>query len=196
MRKSTLPFLGVLASLVLFVLSTARYPGGYDWANHTISRLFQPRTLDGAENPARPLAVLAVFMFCVSMAVVFNGVSRRGKSRFHNKTIQVAGIGSMVYASLVVTPMHNVLVGVALLFFVTAMLATFHMLYLERHLGMLHAGIVCLAVTVSNAAMYYGDVLFGFLPIVQKVSLAMWAGWLLTLHFAESKGAAHGVDWA
>jgi hypothetical protein len=101
------------------------------------------------------------------------------------KTIQVAGIGSMVYAFLVVTPMHNLLVGVALLFFVTAMLATLHMLYVERHRAMFLAGLVCLAVTLSNAAMYYGNVDVGLLPIVQKVSLVMWVGWLLALHFAE-----------
>jgi hypothetical protein len=194
LKRDLVPLIGVLASLVFFVLSTALYPGGYDWGNHTISRLFQPSVPNGADNPARPLAVLAVFMFCVSMAFVFKSVSRRGQSRFHKKTIEIAGIGSMVYAFLVITPMHDVLVGIALLFFVTAMLATFHVLYLERHFGMLCAGIVCLAVTLSNAAMYYGDVFFGFLPIVQKISLATWVGWLLALHFAESKGGTRRID--
>ncbi len=135
-------------------------------------------------------------MFCVSIAFVFNSVSKRGKSHFHRKTIQGAGINSMVYALLVVTPMHDLLVGVALLFFVTAMLATFHMLHVERHHGMLLAGIVCLAVTLSNAAMYYGNVDLGLLPIVQKVSLVMWVGWLLTLHSAEPKEATQAVDGA
>ena len=187
MKKDHLPLFGVFASLLLFALSTARYPGGYDWANHSISRLFQPAALNGAENPARPLAVLAMFIFCVSMAVVFKNVSRRGKTRFHKKMIEIAGIGSMVYAFLVVTPMHDSLVGVALLFFVTAMLVTLHMLYLERHSAMLYAGIICLALSLSNAVMYYGNVLFGFLPIVQKTSVAMWVGWLFVLQFAESK---------
>jgi len=192
MKKDHLPLFGVLASLVLFALSTARYPGGYDWANHSISRLFQPAALNGAENPTRPLAVLAMFIFCVSMGVVFKNVSRRGKTRFHKKTIEIAGIGSMVYAFLVVTPMHDALVGVALLFFVTAMLVTLHVLYLERHSAMLYAGIVCLALSLSNAVMYYGNVLFGFLPIVQKTSVAMWVSWLFALQFAESKGRAPG----
>jgi hypothetical protein len=135
-------------------------------------------------------------MFCVSMAVVFKSVSRRGRSRFHRKTIQVAGMGSMAYAFLVVTLMHNVLVGVALLFFVTPMLATLHTLDVERHLGMFRAGIVSLAVAVTNAAMYYGNVDVGLLPIVQKVPLLMWVGWLLTLHVAERKGVTQGVDCA
>lgn len=194
MKKDHLPLIGVLASLVLFALATARYPGGYDWANHSISALFQPRALNGAENPARPLAVLAIFIFCVSMGVVFKSISRRGKSRFHKKTIEIAGIGSMVYAFLVVTPMHNLLVGVGLLFFVTAMLVTLHMVYLEGRSGLLYAGIVCLALPLCNAVMYYGNVLYGFLPIVQKTSAAMWVGWLLALQFAESKGGTQRND--
>lgn len=40
------------------------------------------------------------------------------------KNHQIAGIGSMVYTALVVTPKHDVLSGVALLFFVAAMLAS------------------------------------------------------------------------
>src|SRR5205814_2211909 len=131
----------------------------YDWANNSISALFQPRALNGAENPARPLAVLAIFIFCVTMAVVFKSISRRGKSRFQKGTIEIAGIGSMVYAFLVVTPMHDVLVTVALVFFVTAMLATLHMVYLEGRSGMFYAGIVCLALPLCNAVMYYGNIL-------------------------------------
>jgi hypothetical protein len=188
MKKAHLPLVGVLTSLFLFALATARYPGGYDWANHSISALFQPRALNGAENPARHLAVLAVFIFCVSMGVVFKTVSNRGRSRFHRKTIEIAGIGSMVYGFLVVTPMHDLLVSVGLVFFVTAMLATLHMLYLERNFGMLYAGFACLALSLSNAVMYYGNLLFGFLPIVQKIALAMWVSWLIALQFAESNG--------
>ena len=70
------------------------------------------------------------------------------------------------------------------------------MLYVERHHGMLRAGIVCLAVTLGNAAMYYGNVDVGLLPVVQKVPLAVWVGWLLTLHVAESKGVTQGADGA
>jgi hypothetical protein len=110
------------------------------------------------------------------------------------KTIEIAGIGSMVYAFLVVTPMHDMLVGVGLVFFVTAMFVTLHMLYLERNFGMLDAGIVCLALSLSNAVMYYGNLLFGFLPVFQKISLAMRVGWLIALQLAESNGGTQRDD--
>jgi len=163
-----------------------RYPGGYDWLNLSISTLFQPIALDGSENQARPLAVLAILSFCVSMGIVFKRVSRRATSRLHKKTIEIAGIGSMVYAFLVVTPMHDVLVGVALVFFVVAMLFTLHMVYLERRYWMLFAGVVSLVIPLINAVMYYGNVFYGFLPVVQKIGVFAWAGWLLVLHLEDS----------
>ena len=52
---------------------------------------------------------------------------------------------------------------------------------------MLGAGIACLALTLCNAAMYYGDVLYGFLPIVQKVSLVLWVSWLFSLSLRASQ---------
>ncbi|WP_353267362.1 hypothetical protein [Gemmatimonas sp.] len=181
MKRDHLPILGVLGALVLFALATTRYPGGYDWTNNTISTLFQPRALNGAQNSARSIAVLAVFMFCASMAVVFKWISSSATSRFHKKTIEIGGIGSMVYGFLVVTPMHDLLVTVGLVFFLTAMLATLHMLYAEGRSGIFYAGIGCLALPLTNAAMYYANVLYGLLPIIQKLGMVMWVGWLFAV---------------
>ena len=183
--RSVFPLLGVLASVVLLVLAAGRYPGGYDWVDQSVSSLYQPEALNGAPNTARLLAALSVLVFSASMAIVFNTIAKSGPSRFHRKTVQIAGIGAMVYTALVVTAMHDVLVGVALLFFVTAMVTIFHRLYLERRFAMLGAGLACLALTLSNATMYYGDVLYGFLPIVQKVSLVAWVSWLFRLFIAD-----------
>lgn len=182
---SVVPLLGVLASALVFVLAAARYPGGYDWFGQSFSSLFQPSALNGSLNTARPLAAVAVIIFCTSMAIVFHTIARSSPTRFHRKTIQIAGIGSMVYAALVVTPMHDVLVNAALLFFVTAMITIFHRLYLERRVGWLWAGVACLGLTLCNATMYYGEVLYGFLPIVQKVSTVLWVLWLFGLSLAD-----------
>ena len=185
--RRLLPLVGVLASTVIFAVAAARYPGGYDWINQSISSLFQPETLRGAPNTARPLAALAVVIFAASMAVVFHTISTRGPTRFHSKTIRIAGINAMVYTALVVTPMHDVLVALALIFFVTTMVTIFHRLYVERRVGMLGAGVVCLGMTLTNATMYYGDVLYGFLPIVQKLAHAAWVVWLFGLYLRDSQ---------
>lgn len=184
------PLFGLSISLVVLILAAGRYPGGYDWVDQSVSSLFQPTALNGELNAARFLSATAVVIFCVSMATVFAAISKSGPTRIHRKTVQIAGIGSMVYAALVVTPMHDVLIGVALLFFVTAMLALFHGLYLQRRRWMLLSGLACLAVVLGNATMYYGNLLYGFLPVVQKLSIVLWVSWLFCLYFAKSRASA------
>ena len=184
MRKS-IPLLGVSVSLAILVVAAGRYPGGYDWLDQSVSSLFQPTTHDGETNEARLLASLGVVTFCASMGIVFAAIAKRGPTPFHRKTVQIAGIGSMVYAALVVTPMHDVLVGVALVFFVTAVATLAHGLYLERRRGMLSLGLTSLALVLGNATMYYGDLLYGFLPVVQKAALGMWVVWLFALYFSR-----------
>ena len=40
---------------------------------------------------------------------------------------------------------------------------------------------------LCNATMYYGEVIYGFLPIVQKVSLVSWVFWLFGLSLMDSQ---------
>jgi hypothetical protein len=189
MSINRLPLPGVLVSLTLFALAAASYPGGYDWANHFISMLFAPSTATGAANEARSLAVAAMLVLCVSVAVLFEVLSRRAGRRVHGKTLEIGGIGSMVYAFLAVTPMHDLVVGIALLFFVPAMSAAIHLLYVERRFALFWVGLMCLGLLLACATMYYGHVLWYLLPLAQKASFVACVGWLLAMQFATEDRA-------
>jgi hypothetical protein len=136
-----LPAIGVVVSLGLFVVAASRYPGGtmssptttgYCWSQNFISSLFAPRALNGAPNPARFVATPALMVLCLSLGLVFVLISTKARSLVHKKTIQIAGIGSMVYGVLVATPMHDLMVTIGLAFSLVAMLATTHLLLVER----------------------------------------------------------------
>ena len=73
-----------------------------------------------------------------------------------------------------------------------AIVAIFHRLYLERRFGGLSAGSACLALILCNATMYYGEVIHGFLPVVQKVSLVSWVFWLVGLALMDSPAMKRG----
>jgi hypothetical protein len=191
MNINRLPLPGVLVSLALFTLAASYYPGGYDWANHFISTLFASSTPAGVANEARPFAVAAMFVCCVSLAVLFEVLSRRASTLVHRTTLQIGGIGSMVYAFLVVTPMHNLLVGISLLFFVTAMSAAIHLQYVERRFALFWAGLVCLGLLLATATMYYGNLLWSLLPVAQKVSIVACVSWLLTLQLGTEDRAGN-----
>ena len=188
MNRDSLPIAGVLIALALFGLAAWLYPGGYDWAHHFISMMFAPTTATGAVNKARPVAILAMFVLCFSQAVLFKRLAGRATRRVHRKTLEIGGIGSMVYGFLVVTPLHDLLVGIALLFFVAAMLAALHWMWVEGRPTLVGTGLVSLVLLAVTAVMYYGHVLWNLLPIAQKASFLACFGWLMALQIATSKG--------
>jgi hypothetical protein len=192
MLTHRMPLAGVLLSLALFAWAASAYPGGYDWANHFVSMLFAPSTATGAANGARPAAIAAMLALCVSVAVLFVALSRRADGRLHRKTLEIGGIGSMVYAFLTVTPMHDLLVGISLAFFVPAMSAAIHLVYLERRPALSWAGSICLGLSLVCATMYYGHIFWNLLPLVQKASLAACVGWLLAVQRAAEGRAGDG----
>jgi hypothetical protein len=189
-----LPVVGIAVALCLFVVAASRYPGGtmgsagtvgFSWTHNFLSSLFQPRALNGAPNPARPVAISAMLVLCASLGMVFYRISTKARSRAHRKVIEIGGIGAAVYGFFIATPMHNLMISIGLLFSLTALVATTYMLYKERRWLLFGWGTLCLALLLLSAVMYYGNALYGVLPVVQKVSLASCVGWLLSVYYAQ-----------
>lgn len=172
---------GLLVSAALLTFAAAGYPGGYDWLQQSISSLFQPVAANGEPNSARLPAATAVVAFCASMALVFQAIANRCPTRRLAKIVQISGVGSMVYAAFAVTPMHDLMVNVALVFYLVAVVAIGFRLWTERRFGMVVAGCGCLAVKLASATVYYGQLLEDWLPLLQKLSLVLWTAWLLWL---------------
>jgi hypothetical protein len=193
-KSTAVPILGVLAGTLLLAVAAARYPGGYVWLDQSISSLFQPLARNGSPNAARLLAASGLVACCVSLGLVFHAISRRGPTPSHRRAIQIGGVGSMVYAALVVTPMHDLMVWISLGFFVVAMVTIFHWLLTDRRHAMLMMGVVCLSLTLSNAIIYRFNLFSGFLPIVQKLGTVLWVLWLLWFYWREMVGAERGAE--
>lgn len=188
------PLLSAFCSLFLFLVAAHFYPGGtmasaqtvgYDWANNTISALFQPTALNGDTNPARYYAIPAMFVYCLSLVFIFRTVSKNSVSEFHRKTIEIAGIGFSVYAFLIVTPMHNLMVSIALVFFLVTVISMLHNLYLQKNKLLLLMGIVCISIPLINATLYYGDFIYEILPAVQKTGASACAVWFILVYYNE-----------
>lgn len=161
------------------------YTTGYSWTRNTISALFQPVALNGADNPARYVAIPAMFMYCISLAVIFRGISKSAVTKFHQKTIEIAGIGFAIYMFLIVTPMHNLMVTIALLFFLATVLSVLHNVYLKKNIGLFMVGIVCVSIPLINATLYYGNAINDILPIVQKTGALACAVWFFIIYYVE-----------
>ena len=196
--KLNLPFFGIIASVVLLVIAAARYPGGttfthhtagFDWTHNFISALFLPNALNGAANPTRYLAGSAMLAFCLSLGYAFWRISRTTESARHRKLIEIGGVGSMVYALLAVTPMHNLMVDIALLFYLAAMCGMMHGIFIERAMRLFITGAICNTLLLLSAVIYYGNVLYWLLPGLQKLTYAGCSGWILAVYYNKDRAS-------
>lgn len=195
--RSHLPAVGATGALVCFVAATARYPGGTDWAIDTVGyrwsenfvcSLLQAQALNGADNDARPLAITALWLLCVSLAVLFFRISRSTTSRRHRSAIEIGGIGMAVYSALLVTPMHNLMVTMGLMFGLVAFGAMLDLLRRERRAWLVVWGAALVLVQVACAVCYYGNAGFERLPVLQKLGLVIGVPWLLAVHYRQRPG--------
>jgi len=178
---SALPVTGVLAGTALLGLATTAYPGGYRWSEHTISALFQPATPGGVANPARPLAVTGVLAAMSGIALLFHLTSNQAGSAFQKKAIRTGGISSTAFATLTVTLLHDLMVGLSLVCFVVALCAVLHMLYRERARILFTLGVLFVAIELGTAVLYFGQVFLEWLPAGQKAALVLIGLWLLAV---------------
>lgn len=196
MIRQSLPIFGIAVSLPLFALAAANYPGGNDWdttaagfrfTENYVSALFQPYAINGSANAARKFAIPAILTLCVSMAYMFWAVSRTSHERATRKTIEIFGIGSMVYTFLGVnTPMHDLLVLVAAAFYGIAALGMLRVLHAAQRVAGVIGGLLCLALLIALAAMRHGDVLPDLAPITEWLLFASGICWLSFVYYSAT----------
>lgn len=177
----SIPILGVVAAIALLAISTLRYSGDVHWTRVTVSLLCAPELPNGDPNLGRGLPIASLLLLCASMSMLFELVSRLADTRGLRNTIQIAGIGSMVYALLTATPMHNLMVNIALVFFLVAIFAIVTMLFRKRHFGLAMAGIPCIVLKLGSVSMYYANTYTEIWGVLQKLSFLLTTAWLIAV---------------
>ena len=177
----SIPIVGVVAAIALLAISTLRYSGDVHWTRVTVSLLCAPELPNGDSNLGRGLPIASLSLLCASMSMLFELVSRLADTRGLRKTIQIAGIGSMVYALLTATPMHNLMVNIALVFFLVAIFAIVNMLYRKRQLVLAITGITCIVLKLFSVSLYYTNSYTEIWGVLQKLSFILTTGWLFTV---------------
>lgn len=187
-----LPTITIFIAFCLFVIATTYYPGGttnsantvgYSWSENFICSLFAPHALNGDLNPARYIAIPSMFLLCLALGTMFKLISVKVKSIIHKNAIEIGGIGAMVYGFLAVTPIHDLVISIGLIFSLAALLATTHILYIEGRWLLFGWGVISLALLLISAAIYYGNLFYNLLPVVQKVSWFTQVGWLIAVYY-------------
>ena len=87
----------------------------------------------------------------------------------------------MVYTACAITPVHDLMVIIALSFFLIAVFIILEMLYSHRSYEMFSIGIVCLGIFLTTAVLYYGNLGVAYIPFLQKLTFALCTGWLFAV---------------
>ena len=175
------PVVGVVVAIILLAISTLQYAGDVHWTRVTVSLLCASELPNGDPNFGRGLPIAALLLLCSSMGLLFELISRLADSRGQRKAIQIAGIGAMVYAFLTATPMHNLMVNIALVFFLIAILAIVNLLYRKRHFGLTIAGAGCIVLKLCSVSLYYMNAYAEIWGVLQKLSFIVTTVWLVAV---------------
>ncbi len=88
----------------------------------------------------------------------------------------------MVYALLTATPMHNLMVNIALVFFIVAIVAIIYMLYRKQYYMLTILGAACIVVKFGSVSLYYTNTYIEVWGVLQKLSIILTTTWLFAVH--------------
>jgi hypothetical protein len=185
MRSKLLSLFGVVLAFACLGVATTLHPGGFDWNRDYISTM-----LRGPAGSTRNLADAGVILYCVSVALVYARLARTAEFSKNGSIISIAGIGSMVYSCLTMTPLHDLMVTISLAFSFVAVLALLHSLYALGETVPLLAGCICLAMFIGSATIYYTGQFTVALPWAQRIIQGLFTVWLLSLDFGFPRRVA------
>lgn len=183
MRLRLLSIIGVVSSLALLFIATTLLPGGFDWNQHFISTM-----LRGPTGPHRAPAVAGVLIYCLCLGVIFHQIARAPFLGKYANWVRIAGIGSAVYSAFTITPLHDVVVSISLLFFLVAIVTLLLALCRSGKTTLWITGLGCLVVLIASATSYYTGALNSLLPWGQRISFGMVTVWLVTLDWSLASG--------
>lgn len=186
-----LPVGGIIVFLVLYAAAATLYPGGspvdktspgFSWLHNYWCNLLNVNALNGQLNAARPVALLAMGILCVSLTLFWYFLPNLFNLNYlYANAIRLTGILAMVFASLIFTEYHDLVINIAGLFGLVALTGTFVGLYKTRLRKLLGLGVLCMALIVANNYVYYTTHFIYYLPVIQKLTLLVVLAWLSLL---------------
>ncbi len=191
-----LPTIGILIFFGLFVYAASLYPGGsqadinsvgFDWSNYWCN-LMLGKALNGQDNPAQPVAILAIIILCSSVTLnYFYFADFFEKNRIWKLIIKIAGTISMVAAVFIFTTYHDTMTTLLSVFGAIGILAIIRTLYKNKMIWFIITGIICMIFVAMNNLFYYNENLIEYLPTIQKISFILILAWIMGLNLKMKK---------
>ena len=126
MFKKYFVLIGIILSSILLLTAISIYPGGtylnknavgFDWTKNYFSNLFEPKALNGSQNPFRIWAFFGMFVYSISCSVFFVNMSNKIPEKVFKYIIKYTGILIMPLTFLIITPLHDLMLNISNLLF-------------------------------------------------------------------------------
>lgn len=181
------PFIGSFLFVILYVIAAFLYPGGsgadrtaigYSWTDNYWCNLLSEKAINGQINTARPVAVTAMFILCLSLSsfwILFPALTQLKK--YHKLLIQVAGTVCMLTSFLLLTSIdHDLAVNISSGFGLIAIIGTLIALYQLKWKRLFAIGLFNLLLVALNNYLYHSNEMM-YLAVVQKFSFLSFLVW-------------------
>jgi hypothetical protein len=172
----------------LYIVATLFYPGGsqadqnskgFSWVNNYWCNLLNESAMNGEPNLARPIALTAMFILCLTLSFFWYHFPRYHiPGKFNRLVIQLSGILSMMIAMFLFTGLHDSIINIAGASGLVALVGTFIGLYKSKSFILFWFGLFNLAIIVLNNYVYYTKGLIIYLPVIQKISFLSFLVWV------------------
>ena len=194
------PLIGSLLFIALYIIAALLYPGGsgtdktatgYSWTNNYWCNLLNEKAINGQTNTARPVAVTAMFILCLSLFtfwILFPVLIQLKK--YQKLLIQLAGTLCILASFLLLTNIdHDLAINISSAFGVIAMLGTLIALYQLKWKWLFVIGLFDLLLVALNNYLYHSNEMM-YLPIVQKISFLSFLIWFSLISINLYQGSS------
>jgi hypothetical protein len=197
------PVIGICFFIILYFIAAALYPGGseinrsakgFSWRHNYWCDLLETHAENGEPNTARPVAIAAMAILCISVGSFWYFVPRLfAFNPFIKKIIQWTGILSMSIIVFLQADFHDIVINTAGLSGIIAITGTLIGLYKNHSYLLFVAGVLCLLLFFLNNYIYYTKQLIYYLPVIQKISFLLFLLWfsLIAIHLFQKTRSAN-----
>ncbi len=181
------PLFGILVFVLLYILAAGLYPGGsaldkqakgFSILHNYWCDLFDTVAHNGAINPARPIAIVAMLVLTASFALLWYLLPRLFMVKnTRQRIIQYTGVTSMIIAAFLFTHYHEAVIHLAGVVGGVALTLTFIELYRANQKGALILGLLCLVMSGINYFVYETGIGLFLLASTQKLTFLVFFVW-------------------
>lgn len=191
------PIIGIVGFMGLYFYAATLYPGGsqanansigYDWVHNYWCNLLNINATNGLPNPARPVAISAMIILCVSLLFFFIQFANKVvQHKNWQKTILFGGSFSMLFAVFIFTKYHDLIITLSSIFGIFAVLGIIRTLYKSELKFYKITGVFCIILLGLNNFIYYTEIGIIYLPLLQKITLLVVLAWIVGLSLKLQK---------